>query len=146
MNGTFGSFFERGPSIGAPVSATYAGTISGDDGSTTSTPTPTPTPPGPAFGMSLDNLTAGSLSSDIGLATTDVAVVKLNFTITPANGFTGTVTVHAAGAGGTALPAGVVIADVPVDITGTTPLSNSSRPSAPSPPAMHFSHPPSRNA
>lgn len=94
---------------GNPTVTTLSGNP-GDDASTSPTPNPTATPAGPAIGLSLG---ASSIDTDIGINTQ-----KVPFTITPANGFTGAVTVHAVN-----VPAGVLIADVVATVTDANPVS-----------------------
>jgi len=83
-----------------------------DDASTTSTPNPTATPPGPSFSFATDKAT---IDTDIGLNTQTVG-----FTVTPNNGFTGAVTIHA-----TNVPAGVTIADVVATVVDASPVTGS---------------------
>ncbi|HVO30036.1 MAG TPA: hypothetical protein VMV18_04845 [bacterium] len=90
-------------------------TIGGNDSTPTPTPNPTPTPGQASVTLALASTT---IDSDIGIKTTDPTVVTVGFTVTPSSGFTGSTTVHVTG-----LPAGVVIADVPVTISGTAPVT-----------------------
>lgn len=84
----------------------------------TPTPTATSTPSNqPSMAVSLANAT---IDSDIGIKTTDAAVPKIDFTVTPSNGFTGTVTVHVDN-----VPVGVKIADATVTISDATPATGS---------------------